>query len=207
MIKILGRSTSGNVQKALFLLEEIGKPFEREDYGRLFSNTDTEEYKALNPTSKVPTMLDGDVVVWESNSILRYLAETQAPGFLGANASENSQINRWLDFLLASINSGYMAAFKGSKQSAEERPPEYAGLVADLAANMALIDAHLAGKDFFALGKLTLADIAMAPIMRRCIDFDIGQGELPNLNRWMDAMTARPAFLKATDYSPPNTAA
>ncbi len=49
MIKLLGRSTSGNVQKVLFMLEEIGAKYTREDYGRQFNNTTTPEYKKLNP--------------------------------------------------------------------------------------------------------------------------------------------------------------
>ncbi len=78
MLKVLGRKTSGNVQKVLFFLEETGTPYEREDYGRLFENTKTADYIALNPTSKVPTLVDGDTVIWESNTILRYLATEHA---------------------------------------------------------------------------------------------------------------------------------
>ena len=83
MLKLLGRKTSGNVQKVLFLLEEIGVPYAREDYGRQFQNTATPEYLALNPTSKVPTLVDGDLVVWESNTILRYLAALQRRNWPG----------------------------------------------------------------------------------------------------------------------------
>jgi glutathione S-transferase len=74
MIRLLGRHTSGNVQKVIFMLEELGLAYTREDYGRQFNNTNTDEYRKLNPTIKVPTLIDGDVVIWESNSILRYLA-------------------------------------------------------------------------------------------------------------------------------------
>lgn len=67
MYQLLGRQTSGNVQKVLFMLEELGARYKREDYGRQFENTQTAEYKSLNPTSKVPTLVDGKTVVWESN--------------------------------------------------------------------------------------------------------------------------------------------
>ena len=53
MIKLLGRQTSGNVQKVIFCLEELGLPYVREDYGRQFGNTLTEAYRKLNPTAKV----------------------------------------------------------------------------------------------------------------------------------------------------------
>ena len=52
MIKLLGRQTSGNVQKVLFLLEELHIPYTREDYGRQFSNTQTPEYLAINPAGR-----------------------------------------------------------------------------------------------------------------------------------------------------------
>ena len=80
MVKILGRGTSGNVQKVIWLLEELGQAYAREDYGRQFNNTQTEAYLALNPTGKVPTLVDGDVTVWESNTILRYLCNKSAAG-------------------------------------------------------------------------------------------------------------------------------
>ena len=68
MIRVLGRQTSGNVQKVLFLLEEIGLKYGREDYGRQFNNTNTDAYRKLNPNMKVPTLVDGDLVIWESHT-------------------------------------------------------------------------------------------------------------------------------------------
>ena len=79
MLKVLGRQTSGNVQKVLFLLEEIGIPYEREDYGRQFNNTQTDAYKALNPNSKVPTLVDGETHAVDSSD----LAFRRAAYFLG----------------------------------------------------------------------------------------------------------------------------
>ena len=98
MIRVLGRKTSGNVQKVLFFLEETGTEYEREDFGRLFENTKTPEYLAMNPTAKVPTVIDGDTVMWESNTILRYLAATKAPELAGANPAERAEVERWMDF-------------------------------------------------------------------------------------------------------------
>lgn len=198
MYKLLGRQTSGNVQKVLFMLEEIGAKYEREDYGRLFENTQTAEYKVLNPTSKVPTLVDGNTAIWESNTILRYLSASNGNALNGATPAEKTQIERWMDFLLAAINPGYMTAFKGAKLTPEEQTPEYKEGVKDLAAQMQIIDGHLAGKDFLALGKLTIADIACAPILKRCVDFKIGRPAMPNLERWVAAMAARPAFQTAT---------
>ncbi|MFV0244485.1 MAG: glutathione S-transferase family protein [Qingshengfaniella sp.] len=198
MIKLLGRKTSGNVQKVLFLLEEAGIAYEREDYGRQFENTKTDTYLSMNPTAKVPTVVDGKTVIWESNTILRYLAATKAPQLTGATPAEKTEVERWMDFLLAAINPGYLAAFKGSKLAEGERPPEFAAQVKDLHVQLAILDTHMAGKSFFALGKLTIADIALAPIVARCLAFPLDRPALPNLEAWVARITEMPAFAKAT---------
>ncbi|AMY02103.1 glutathione S-transferase family protein [Mesorhizobium ciceri] len=206
MYKLLGRQTSGNVQKVLFMLEELGASYKREDYGRQFENTQTAEYKALNPTSKVPTLVDGDTVIWESNTILRYLAAFGGEQLNGATPAEKTEVERWMDFLLAAVNPGYLAAFKGAKLTPEEQTPEYKEQVKDLVAQLKIVDGHLAGKDFLALGKLTLADIACAPILKRCVDFKIDRPSMPNLERWVAAIAARPAFKAATTAAPAKAA-
>ncbi len=198
MLKVLGRKTSGNVQKVLFALEEIGAEYEREDYGRLFENTRTPEYMAMNPTSKVPTVVDGDVVIWESHTILRYLSATRAPELTGATPAEVTQVERWMDFLLNHVVPGYMAGFKGSKLEPSERPADFDAQIADLHAQMQILNGHIEGKAFFALGKLTLADIALAPIIARCLAFPLERAPMPALEAWMDGIKARPAFAAAT---------
>ena len=182
----------------LFLLEEIGAEHEREDYGRQFENTRTPEYLSMNPTAKVSTLIDGDTVVWESNTILRYLAATRAPDLTGADPAERTQVECWLDFLLAAVNPGYMAGFKGSKLDPSERPAGFDADLSDLQAQMKIVDGHLEGKDFVALGKLTVADIALAPIMARCLAFPLERRSMPALEAWSESMSARPAFMAAT---------
>lgn len=207
MYKVLGRQTSGNVQKVLFMLEEIGVPYAREDYGRQFENTQTAEYKALNPTSKVPTLVDGDTIVWESNTILRYLAAKAVPQLHGATPADKSKVEIWMDFLLAAVNPGYLAAFKSAKLKPEEISADQKELIKDLGAQLKIIDGHLAGKEFLALGRLTLADIACGPILKRCIEFKIERPALPDLERWAAAIAKRPAFQAATSAGGPSTKA
>jgi len=198
MLKLLGRQTSGNVQKVMFLLEEIGLPYAREDYGRQFGNTQTAEYKALNPNAKVPTLVDGAVSMWESNTILRYIAAGHAPALHGGTAAEKSQVERWMDWLLASLNAPYLAMFRDAKKPEAERAPDFATQRAEMIALLGLLDATLAGKDFVALGRFTLADIALAPIVARCLAYPVERPAMPEIERWCAAMAARPAFVKAT---------
>jgi glutathione S-transferase len=197
MIRVLGRATSGNVQKVLFLLEELGVKYVREDYGRQFNNTDTDAYRAMNPNMKVPTLIDGDVVAWESNTILRYLAALHGRPLAGATPAEKTQVERWMDWMLAALNAPYLAVFKDAKS------PQAAELVAQLK----ILDGHIAGKTWFALDRLTLADIALAPVVKRCLEFKIERPELPEITRWMTAIEARPAFAVAIGAKPSTLAA
>src|ERR1700752_1399417 len=167
MIRLLGRQTSGNVQKVIFCLEELGGPYVREDYGRQFGNTLTDAYRKLNPTAKVPT-LDGDLVIWESHTILRYLAAMHRPALTGATPAERTMVERWMDFLLGALNTPYVAVFKDAKKPAAERAADFAAETADLVPRLKILDGHIAGRPWFALDRLTIADMALGTIVKRC---------------------------------------
>jgi glutathione S-transferase len=202
MIRILGRATSGNVQKVLFFLEEVGLKYVREDYGRQFNNTNTDAYRKLNPNMKVPTLVDGDLSSWESNTILRYLAATHAPHLTGATPAEKTYVERWMDWMLASLNTPYVAVFKDAKKPVAERAADFAAQSADLVVQLKILDGHIAGKQWFALDRFTLAEIALAPVVKRCLEFPIERPEFAELMRWMKAVEARPAFAVATGAKP-----
>lgn len=193
-IKLLGRQTSGNVQKVIWMLEEMGAAYSREDYGRQFNNTQTADYLALNPNAKVPTLIDGDTSIWESNTILRYLASTRAAALTGATPAECTEVERWMDWVLASVNAPYLTLFKESKKPVEERTEAFAAAAKEMDGLLAIAETHAAGKTFFALGKLTIADIALAPVLKRCMGFDIERKATPNLDAWLAGLTAREGF-------------
>lgn len=209
MIRLLGRATSGNVQKVIFFLEEAKVPYKREDYGRQFGNTLTDAYRALNPTAKVPTLVDGELVIWESHTILRYLAALHAPKLTGATPAERSHVERWMDWLLATLNTPYVAVFKDAKNPPEQRAPDFAEQSKTLIEALTLLDGQLAKRQWLALDRFTLAEIALAPIVKRCLGFAIGRPALPALEKWQAAIDARPAFQVAIGTKPSalNTAA
>lgn len=202
MIRLLGRATSGNVQKVIFLLEELGLKYVREDYGRQFNNTNTDAYRKLNPNMKVPTLIDGDLVSWESNTILRYLAAKHNPALTGATPAEKTYVERWMDWMLASLNTPYVAVFKDAKKPTAERSVDFAAQSADLIAQLKILDSHIAGKNWFALDRLTIADIALAPVVKRSLEFPIERPQFADLSRWMKAIEARPAFAVAIGAKP-----
>jgi len=198
MLRVLGRATSGNVQKVLFFLEETGTPYAREDYGRQFNNTGG-DYLKLNPNGKVPTIVDGDTVVWESHTILRYLANKLGKTDLyPADFAKRTDVERWMDWLLASLNYQYVQVFKDSKKPAAERAATFDADAKELGAQLSILEKASAGKPFIAGNALTLADIALGPIVHRCLDFPIELPALPGLKAWRDRLKAKPSFQKAT---------
>ena len=199
MLRLLGRNTSGNVQKVIFLLEELGTPYTREDYGRQFNNTQDAAYLKLNPNGKVPTLVDGDTVVWESNTILRYLAAKHKKDTLyPSDPAARTEVERWMDWLLASVNYQYVQVFKDSKKASNERAATFEADAKELAAQLSILDGAMAGKAWIAGKDFTLADVALGPIMHRCLDFPIALPALGNLKAWREKLKERPAFKKAT---------
>jgi len=199
MVKILGRSTSGNVQKVVWLLEELAQPYTREDYGRQFNNTQTEAYLKLNPSGKVPTLVDGDVVVWESNTILRYLCSKSAGGaaLYPTEPAARSQVERWMDWQLASLNGPYVGVFKESKKKAEERAASFAADSKELAAQLELLEKGTAGRRFIAGANFSIADICLGPIVDRCLGFPIALPAVPGVRAWRDQIASRAAYQKS----------
>lgn len=199
MIRLLGRKTSGNVQKVVWLLEELGTPYAREDYGRQFGNTDDEAYLSLNPTGKVPSLVDGDVAVWESNTILRYLCNRTQSALYPGEAAARSKVERWMDWQLAALNPLYMTIFRESKKPVEERDPNLQAVGDEMGAQLSILDGHLKGRAWVAGAEMSIADICLGPIVHRCLGFPVTLPALKEVRRWHAAVLERPAFKTAVD--------
>jgi glutathione S-transferase len=196
MYKLLGRTTSGNVQKVIFLLKEMNIPYEQVDYGRQFENTTlTPEYLAMNPTQKVPTLVDGSLSIWESHTILRYLASKEKSALYPTDAGARSQVERWMDWLLAALNSAYLGGFRDAKKPDSERAPD---TVKNLVAELTILEKHLASNAWVAGKDMSLADIAMGPIVKRCVAFPFAMPAMPHIAAWLAKLAERPAFVAAT---------
>lgn len=198
MLRLLGRKTSGNVQKVMFYLEETGTPYEREDYGRQFNNTQTPEYLLLNPNAKVPTLVDGEVVIWESNTILRYLAGKAGSALYPAEFALRTQVERWMDWQLGNLNPVYLFLFRESKLAAAERSADFAAQVKSMGSELSILDRRLADSAWLGGAAMTIADMCLAPIVARCLRFGVDLPELANLKRWDASIGAREAFKRAT---------
>lgn len=193
MLKVLGRGNSANVQKVLWCLAELGQPFEREDIGGPFGKTQTPEYLQLNPNGLIPTLIDGERVIWESNTILRYLGNKFAPTALyPADPYERSLSDRWMDWLLSTFSTAFVPLFVGlwrEKRTLDALADHHQRAVQHLT----VLDTVLSQRQFIAGEQLSLADIALGPALYRWYALEI-PGELPNLRAWYERLEARPAF-------------
>ena len=197
MLKILGRKTSSNVQKVLWCCDEIGLPFEREDYGRDFGNTSTPEYLALNPNGLVPTINDDGVILWESNSCVRYLAAKYGKGKLWpADLQLAASASRWMDWQLSVVNPPITTLFRALLRK-ENIPAAEVDAARKRAGEVwKMLDTQLAKTPFAAGQDLTVGDIALGNAIHRWFKFAIERPELPSLKMWYERLCARPAYQK-----------
>lgn len=201
MLTIWGRANSVNVQKVLWCCDELVLPFQRIDAGLQFGRVNEPEYVALNPNAKVPTLVDGNFVLWESNSILRYLAMEYGPSSLlyPAEPKVRALIERWLDWSIGTLAPAERPLF----QALVRTPPEKRDMakVADdldqVAALWKLLDHHLQGRFFLENERFSLADIVIGGFARRWFGLEgIERPALPNLERWYQRISQREGFRK-----------
>jgi glutathione S-transferase len=115
-------------------------------------------------------------------------------------------VERWMDWNLGALNTPYVAVFKDAKNAPEARAPDFAEQVKTLNEQLKILDGQLAKREWLALGKLTLAEISLAPIVKRCLEFPNERPALPGLEKWQAAIASRPAFQVAIGAKPSVTA-
>jgi glutathione S-transferase len=197
MLKIWGRSTSSNVQKVLWCCAELQLPFERLDLGGPFGGNRDPEYLSLNPNAVVPTVKDGDLVIWESNTICRYLAamyngERLYPKDPGAR----SHVERWMDWQLSVVGTPMGQLLYGLIRSTPETRDASAIEAARrrAAAAWMIVDDAVKNQPYLAGDHLSLAEITLGTLIYRWFNFAIERPELPHLHALYERLQQRPGF-------------
>ncbi|MGG5820052.1 glutathione S-transferase family protein [Falsiroseomonas sp. HW251] len=200
MLTIWGRTSSSNVMKVLWACEELGIAFERIDAGGAFGRTQDAGYLAMNPNALVPTIQDGDFTLWESNSILRYLARTRAPGgaILPADPKAAADCERWMDWQLSALNAPMTTIFFTYVRTPEpERDMAATAKARDAAEKLwAMVDARLGAGDYVCGAALTLADIVLGVYAWRWFNLPIERAPMPRLEAWFERLKTRPGYAK-----------
>jgi glutathione S-transferase len=205
-LQIWGRANSVNVQKVLWCCAEVGASFERIDAGMQFGRNTETGYLAMNPNGRVPTLVQDDFVLWESNSIMRYIASTHAAGatLYPSAPRVRAGLERWLDWILTTLQPAERPLFWGLVRTlpADRDMAAMQKAADDNAALWRIIDAQLSRHGFLEGDAFSLADLAIGCYARRWFGVEgIMRPALPHLARWYDSIAARPGF--QTYVAPP----
>jgi glutathione S-transferase len=198
MLKIWGRNTSSNVQKAMFAVGELKLPHQRIDVGGGFGKNREAPYLAMNPNGLVPTLEEDDgFLLWESNTIIRYLAAKHGTGSLEpADLRTRALASKWMDWQLSVYGPAITPVFWGLIRTPAEQRDHKAiadGKVKTTGA-VKILDEQLAKTPYAAGEAFSMGDIPIAIMSYRYRELVPDRPAFPNFERWYAAIAARPAF-------------
>ena len=196
-ITLWGRSSSSNVQKVLWALAELGLAYDQREVGGKYGGLDTPAFLAMNPHGRIPVITDGELSVWESSAIIRYLAAEYGKGTLWPpSPAERSFVDRWLDWTLSTLQPGFTRLFVSYYRTPEtERDPQaVASAVEACARNFATLDAHLAHRSYLAGDSFSMADIPCGPALHRYLNLGLEIDALPHVRAWYERLAGRKGY-------------
>ena len=205
-VLIYGRHTSYNVQKVLWLLEELAVECRHTQLGGTHGGTETEEFGKLNPMRKVPVLVDGDSVVWESNTILRYLAHSHGSGTWKVDdAYQRSRFERWMDWSQSKFEPAFVGVFWGYYRTpANLRNMNEVRASIDLSTScLAKLNEQLQDRKYLLGEAMSLADIASGVFIYRLMEIGLSI-DLPNaVASWYERLQDSPGYRRwvMSDFS------
>ncbi|WP_025111547.1 glutathione S-transferase family protein [Pseudomonas sp. H1h] len=198
MLRILGKASSINVRKVLWTCAELQLPFEREDWGSGFKPTDTPQFLALNPCAMVPVIQDGDFTLWESNTIIRYLAATHDGADLyPAEPRARARVDQWIDWQASELNRSWSYAFVSLvRQSPDHQDSAaLANGIAQWSRNMAILDRQLQKTGAYVSGEaFSLADIPIGLSVNRWYETPLAHPDYPAVSAYYERLSQREGF-------------
>lgn len=196
-IAVWGRKSSANVQKVLWVLEEVGQPFNRIDAGGKFGGLDTDDYRAMNPNQLVPVMRDGDLVLWESSAIVRYVAATYGEATLWPKDPKARALSdQWSDWANSTFQPAWIGVFGVIVRTPPSQldPEKVKAAVAAATPKFAMLDAQLAKTPFVGGESFTYADILTGVSLYRWTTLEFEQPVFPHVDAWHERLKQRSGF-------------
>jgi glutathione S-transferase len=198
MLKIWGRNTSSNVQKVMWAIGEMGLAHQRIDVGGSFGKNNEAPYLAMNPNGLVPTLEEEDgFLLWESNSIVRYLAAKHKATVLEpVELKARGLASQWMDWQLSVLGPAITPVFWGLiRTPPEKRDPSAIenGKVKTIAAAK-MLDTQLGKAKFVAGDNFSYGDIPVGIMIYRYVNLVPERPKLAHLERWYAALSERKAF-------------
>ena len=193
-LKVLGRVTSINVRKVLWAADEMGLSYEREDWGKPARDPNVPEFLKLNPNAQVPVIVDDGFVLWESQAIIRYLAEKNGSDLLPSDARERAIVDQWLGWQATELNPTWMYAYKAKIRNTPANP-DPALVVESMkgwADKLRIFEARLMGEGaFVANGRFSLADIVLGLSTHRWMMMPLERPRFPAVEGHYRALLGR----------------
>ncbi len=199
MLTIWGRRNSNNVQKVLWLCEEIDLKYEHEDAGGEYGRTRDPDMLARNPNAVVPTIEDGGFTLWESNVILRYLSSKYGPEELyPPELDVRADVERWMDWQQTTLLSPLTTIFWGRVRTPHEiSSDEISKAILKAEGIWAILDNRLEDQQWIMGNSFTLAEISMGALAWRwysLVQPEERTGEQKNVDRWFEQLRQRPPY-------------
>ncbi|MFM1397817.1 glutathione S-transferase [Yersinia enterocolitica] len=202
MLTVWGRNNSTNVKKVLWCLEELGVSYERIDVGGQYGKLNDPLYRSLNPNGLIPCLQDGDFILWESNTIVRYLAAQYGDNALYLpEAKPRAAAEKWMDWATSSVVEPFKAVFIGLVRTAPELQDKAKIVhgIDQLNALMAIADEALSKQTYLSGDKFGIGDMPLGCLAYAWFNLSIERPELPHLQRWYQSLTHRTTFQKVID--------
>ncbi len=200
MIKLYGTSMS-RAGRCLWALEELGLKFEHVPVG--FSETRKPEYLKINPNGHIPALDDGGTVLWESMAINLYLVEKYGkPPLWPATVEGHAAAYQWSFWGMTEVEPLLITMLMNRMMLPKEQRNEQAAVTAAeaLKAPLAVLDAHLKGRDYVLGHDFTVADLNVASIMTLVPMLRIDLSAVPAAQAWLTRCLGRPANAKGREY-------
>jgi len=199
MITVFGRATSSNVQLVMWAAAELGLEVERLDYGHVYGGTDTDAFRAMNPRGLVPVLKDGDLVVWESAAILRYLAAEygQAGAFWPEDARSRARVDMWAEWGKNELSQAFTVPIFWSRvrtPAAKRNEAALARAVEEFEGHLDLLAGQLEGRDFVTGLDFSVADIVIGHLLFRWFTIDVPRRARPVVEAYYQRLTGRAAY-------------
>lgn len=198
MITVYGRASSSNVQIVMWTIGEIGLECERIDIGHSFGGNDTPDYLAMNPNGLVPTIRDGDLTLWESAAIMRYLAARYGDEtFWPRDPAARAPLDMWAGWM----RSTFAPLFGGGifwplvRTPAAKRDEAAVAQAAEKLKRLAtMLDRRLGEGPWLAGEDFTFGDVMVGHQLFRYYTVDFDKAETPALDAYYERLQTRPAY-------------
>ena len=219
MLKLWGRVNSINVQKVLWILDDLELDYERLDAGLQHGVNNTTDFLARNPNGRVPLLQDGTSFVWESHAICRYLCNRQqalqvdskaggdassyhlAQSLYPADPLGRARVDQWMDWTLWGISAPMVIVFQQCVRTPEDKRDLQKLSTAKDQSNdyLRVLEDHLAASPYMASDHLTLADVALSPIVYRADSLGLEAAKNQNIQRWITQLRLTKGYQKWVD--------